>query len=64
MFRLFRKMGYPECDHLNIALRFILESPFPDERVIEEICYAITKTGGYWYDDVKEMLIEGGYWKF
>ena len=59
-----RNWGYPECDHLNIALRFLLEGPFPDERAIEEICFAITKTNGYFYDDVKEMLVDGGFWKF
>lgn len=30
----------------------------------EEICFAITKANGYFYDDVKEMLVNGGFWKF
>lgn len=59
-----RKWGYPECDHLNIALRFLLEAPIPDERPIQEICHAIIRANGYFYDDVKEMLLEGKYCKF
>ena len=43
---------YPSIDHLNIALRDLLENPQSNRSAIEEICYAITKSGGYFYDDV------------
>lgn len=59
-----RNWGYPECDHLNVALRLLLESPFPDHKAIREICYAIIKANGYFYEDVKEMLELEGIWKF
>lgn len=65
MFRFFkRQWGYPECEHLNIALRRLLEAPFVDEYVVEEICFAIAKAGGYFRDDVKQMLIEENLWNF
>lgn len=39
------KMGYPVCDHLNNALRRLLQAPFVDEYAISEICWAIKKNG-------------------
>ena len=47
---------YPACDHLNIALRKLLESADENRVAIEEIVYAITKSNGYIYDDVKDAL--------
>ena len=47
---------YPSIDHLNIALRDLLENPQSNRSAIEEICYAITKSGGYFYDDVAEDI--------
>lgn len=52
----FKKWEYPECDHLNIALRFLLKNPEENKLAIEEIYFAIIKTNGYFYDDVKETL--------
>ena len=53
----FKKWAYPECDHLNIALRFLLQKP-------EEIYFALRKTNGYFYDDVKEKLKEEFHYVF
>ena len=58
------KMGYPVCDHLNNALRILLQAPFVDEYAISEICWAIKKTGGYFKADVKQMLSDEGIWDF
>ena len=33
--------GYPACDHLNNALRRLLQAPVIDEYAITEICWAI-----------------------
>ena len=54
----FKKRAYPECDHLNIALRFLLKKPEENKLAIEEIYFALRKTNGYFYDDVKEALYE------
>lgn len=59
-----KKTGYPACDHLNNALRMMLEAPFIDEYAISEICYAIKKSGGYFKQDVKQMLSDTGIWDF
>lgn len=56
--------GYPECDHLNIALRFLLKKPEENKLAIEEIYFAIGKTNGYFYDDVKEALKENFKYTF
>lgn len=63
-FRRFKQWGYPECDHLNIALRFLLKKPGENELAIEEIYFAIIKTNGYFYDDVKEALKENFKYTF
>ena len=52
----FKNWAYPECDHLNIALRFLLKKPEENKLAIEEIYFAIVKTNGYFYDDVKKTL--------
>lgn len=58
IFQRFKKWAYPECDHLNIALRFLLKKPEENKLAIEEIYFALRKTNGYFYDDVKEALYE------
>ena len=56
-----KKIGvYPCIDHLNLALKFLLEDAKLNIKAIEEICYAIEKANGYYYDYVLEMLIERG----
>lgn len=54
----FKNWAYPECDHLNIALRFLLKKPEENKLAIEEIYFALRKTNGYFYDDVKKALYE------
>lgn len=58
MFKIKRIFEYPECDHLNIALRFLLKDPERNRVAIEEIYFALKRTNGYFYDDVKESLYE------
>lgn len=64
LFRRFEQWGYPECDHLNIALRFLLKKPEENKLAIEEIYFAIGKTNGYFHDDVKEALKENFKYTF
>lgn len=63
--RMFRKRKpygeYPACDHLNIALRKLLSSADENRVAIEEILYAITKSNGYIYDDVKDALTKNNF---
>ena len=54
----FNKWAYPECDHLNIALRFLLKNPEQNKLAIEEIYFALMKTNGYFYKDVSSALYE------
>lgn len=63
-FNKFKQWAYPECDHLNIALRFLLKKPEENKVAIEEIYLALRKTGGYFYNDVKEALIENFSYSF
>ena len=57
MFKKQKMLGkYPACDHLNCALRKLLGSADENRVAIEEIVYAITKSNGYIYDDVKDSL--------
>lgn len=56
--------GYPACDHLNNALRRLLQAPFIDEYAIEEICWAIKKSGNYFKSDVNKMLYDNGFLDF
>lgn len=60
----FKKWAYPECDHLNIALRFLMKKPEENKAAIEEIYFTIVKTNGYFYDDVKEALKENFKYQF
>lgn len=64
LLRRFKKWMYPECDHLNIALRFLLKKPEENRFAIEEIYFALLKTNGYFYDDVKEALYENFKYAF
>lgn len=58
MLKRFNRWAYPECDHLNIALQFLLKKPEENKVAIEEIYFAIIKTHGYFYDDVAKSLYE------
>ena len=60
----YRLSQYPSCDHLNCALNILLQNPMKNRVAIEEICYAIVKADGYFYDHVKEKLIEHGHSRF
>lgn len=55
------KMGYPVCDHLNNALRSLLQAPFVDEYAISEICWVIKKSGGYFKADVSRCFLTRGF---
>lgn len=57
-FKRFKLWAYPECDHLNIALRLLLKNPKQNKIAIEEIYFALMKTNGYFYDDVAKSLYE------
>lgn len=62
MLKKIKRFGYPECDHLNIALRFLFRKPEENVSAIKEIYYTIIKTNGYFYRDVAERLkTEFGY---
>lgn len=52
---------YPSCDHLNLALCYLLENPETNRFAIEEICYAIRKADGYFYDHTRDMLLRNGF---
>ena len=54
--RRYKKWGYPECDHLNMALIELLKEPQTNKFAIEEICSAIHKAHGYFYDCVADEL--------
>ena len=54
----FNKWAYPECDHLNIALRFLLKNPGQNKVAIREIYFALMKTHGYFYEDVSKALYD------
>lgn len=51
-----RFAGYPSCDHLNIALNILLQNAEQNRVAIEEICWAIVKADGYFYEHVKGIL--------
>jgi len=57
-FERFKKWAYPECDHLNIALRFLLKEPEQNKFAIQEIYFALMKTHGYFYEDISRALYE------
>ena len=52
---------YPPCDHLNTALGLLLINADENEAAIEEICYAILKSGGYYYPHIVEKLEVNGF---
>ena len=58
MIRRVNRLGlYPSCDHLNTALRFLIEDK-PKELVMEEIAYAILKSNGYFYADIEDKVFD------
>ena len=59
-----RLATYPACDHLNVALGYLLENADENRRPIEEICYAITKSGGYFYTHIASLLSVTGFGYF
>lgn len=65
MFRLCgreNKIGtYPACDHLNMALGYLLHDIDENHKAIEEICYAIIKADGYFYSHIASLLAVNGY---
>ena len=64
MFKIRKKepkfSSYPCADHLNLALKFLLEDKNLNIKAIEEICYALEKADAYYYDYVFDMIIEKG----
>lgn len=60
----YRFSQYPSCDHLNCALNILLQNPKGHRVAIEEICYAIVKANGYFYDHIKDKLNEHGFARF
>lgn len=58
LIKRYKKWGYPECDYLNNALRFLMENPEKNELAIKEIYFALILTNGYFHDDVKASLME------
>ena len=51
------KLGkYPCCDHINIAIRHILNGEYDD--AIDELFRAILKADGYFYHDLADKIIE------
>ena len=57
LFRTRKPIGeYPACDHLNLALIKLLCNVDENRLAIEEIVFAITKSNGYFYGDVREAL--------
>ena len=52
---------YPSCDHLNLALANLLVNPETNEFAITEICHAIRKANGYFYEYVFDMLVRNGF---
>ena len=52
---------YPACDHLNIALRKLLSRADENRGAIQEILFAITKSNGYFYDDVRDAIIKNNF---
>lgn len=53
---------YPACDFLNSALRLLLKHPQENRAAIEEICRAISKANGYFYDYVHQKLADEKIW--
>lgn len=58
IFKKYMQWAYPECEHLSIALRFLLKNPEQNKLAIEEIYFALMKTNGYFYEDISRALYE------
>lgn len=58
-----RLSQYPACDHLNAALMQLLKNPKENRIAIQEIQWAITKSGGYFYgcviSDIERLRKDG-----
>lgn len=52
---------YPACEHLNMALWYLLKKPEENRDAIGEIVYAIVKSGGYIHDCYEKSLKEMGF---
>lgn len=52
---------YPACEHLNMALWYLLKKPEENRDAIGEIVYAIVKSGGYINDVQEKTLKEMGF---
>ena len=52
---------YPACEHLNMALWYLLKKPEENRDAIGEIVYAIVKSGGYINKKKKKTLKEMGF---
>lgn len=52
---------YPACDHLNCAIKFLLEDPNRNRFAIREILNAILRGNGYLYDYLKPELKRMGF---
>ena len=52
---------YPACEHLNMALWYLLKKPEENREAISEIVYAILKSGGYINESLEKTLKEMGF---
>lgn len=52
---------YPACEHLNMALWYLLKKPEENRDAIGEIVYAIVKSGGYINGVQEKTLKEMGF---
>lgn len=52
---------YPACEHLNMALWYLLKKPEENMEAISEIVYAILKSGGYINESLEKTLKEMGF---
>lgn len=59
-----RLAHYPQCDHLNLAIGYLLEKPEENRMAIEEIYFAILKAGGYFYKHIAEKLEQNDFGDF
>lgn len=55
---------YPQCDHLNLAIEYLLEKPEENRLAIEEICYAILKANGYFFKHIADKLEQNDFENF
>lgn len=59
-----RLAHYPQCDHLNLAIGYLLEKPEENRLAIEEICWAILKADGYFFKHIADKLEQNGFGDF